>query len=237
MISAVISGATSGGTSAQHRLRRFGLLMFVGVVLLFVSAAIGPLPPAAAHEQLISTDPAAGTRVVGPVREVRLRFSGPIAPGFAALTLSVDGQPPRMLESRVDGAEVVGVAPVVDVAAAQQWTVGYRVVSADGHPISDVFGFTIQPATGSAAPSDRASSTAGSPTVPAPTSSRSAVPGWILLGATGGLLGLGAAMVIPRLRKRPSARHRSGRDAETDRDAETARDQRDHSRQGPSDGH
>ena len=180
--------------------------------------------------------------MVGPVREVRLRFSGPIAPRFTALTLSVDGQPPRMLESRVDGAEVVGVVvgvvPQVDVAAAQQWTVGYRVVSADGHPISDVFGFTVQPATGSAAPSDRAPTPTESPTVPAPTAPGSAVPGWILPGATAGLLGLGAAMlVIRRLRNRPSARHRSGRDAGPDRHAETAHDQLDHSRQGPSDGH
>jgi hypothetical protein len=120
---------------------------------------------------------------------------------------------------RVDGRTV---SAAVTLGASGRYTVTWRVVSADGHPVSDTFTFTFHrapgtaPAAGSAsgpacgggaATAAGGSGTAGSSTAVSPVV-------WVLLGVGGALVLVLLAVVIAvavRLRPRPA---RAAADAE-----------------------
>lgn len=176
-------------------------MLLLAVVLL----SVGPPPTAAAHEQLLRADPAAGAAVTGPVAVIRLTFSDAISPGFAAATFAVDDQPARSVNVTVDGATLTVVPPDPAPTTRQRWTLAYRVVSSDGHPIVDQVSFTVTP-TGRAP--GTAASTAGSPpSRPAatPATPPAAGPGrrWLFAGGT--VLLIGIVVVVARLRRRPPA--------------------------------
>ena len=164
-------------------------MLLLAVLLL----AVGPPTTAAAHEQLLRADPAAGATVTGPVAVIRLTFSDAISPGFAAATFAVDDQPARSVNVTVDGATLTVVPPDPAPTTRQRWTLAYRVVSSDGHPIVDQVSFTVTP-TG------RAPGTAADTATPP-----AAGPGRRGLLAGGTVLLIGIVVVVARLRRRPPA--------------------------------
>ena len=118
--------------------------------------------PAWAHNALISTTPGDGKSVRTPPSSVVLTFNEPaIRSGTKVLVTGPDG-------SATDGdPQLVDTAVEQDLKAelpAGEYTVEWRVASADGHPISGTFSFTVR------AP------TVAESTTPAPTSSPSAGP-------------------------------------------------------------
>ena len=193
---------------ARSRLARCSLTLFwraaAGMLLLaVVLLSVGPPPTAAAHEQLLRADPAAGATVTGPVAVIRLTFSDAISPGFAAATFAVDDQPARSVNVTVDGATLTVVPPDPAPTTRQRWTLAYRVVSGDGHPIVDQLSFTVTP---SGRPTDAsAASTQSSPPAPAPATQPSAGPGRRWLAAVGGVLLVGVVAVAARVRRRTPA--------------------------------
>ena len=106
------------------------------VVLLLLAA------PAFGHAQLIASSPADGVTVTEPLDEVALEFNEPVEADFGQLQVrDPEG-------NRVDAAVPVGAGPVVrveleDLTVAGRYTVAWRVVSADGHPIEGTFGFEV----------------------------------------------------------------------------------------------
>lgn len=172
-------------------------MLLLAVVLL----SVGPPPTAAAHEQLLRADPAAGATVTGPVAVIRLTFSDAISPGFAAATFAVDDQQARSVNVTVDGATLTVVPPDPAPTTRQRWTLAYRVVSSDGHPIVDQLSFTVTP-TGR--PADTASSPPSRPAA-TPATPPATGPGrrWLLAGGT--VLLIGIVVVVARLRRRPPA--------------------------------
>lgn len=179
-----------------------------GAVLLGTLTAIavvaGAAPPAAAHTGLISSSPTDRATLTAAPREVRLVFGDRIAAQFSAVTLTVGDGRPQVLSARTDGPEVTAaIDPVAPADRRQDWTLDYRVVSGDGHPISGSVTFSVlasPPRPAAATPTEAGSGGQGSPTpspgrVPAstaapapPTNNRDAVPdprlsrGWLLLG-------------------------------------------------------
>jgi methionine-rich copper-binding protein CopC len=94
---------------------------------------------ATAHANLVGTDPADGSRLETAPSEVSLTFSENVGNGFVAVT-APSGE--RVKTSNVRSLDRVLSA---DLAAADErgtYTVAYRIVSADGHPISGEFTFT-----------------------------------------------------------------------------------------------
>ena len=174
------------------------------MIVLAVRRAEGerlPRPPA----ELLRADPAAGATVTGPVAVIRLTFSDAISPGFPAATFAVDDQPARSVNVTVDGATLTVVPPDPAPTTRQRWTLAYRVVSSDGHPIVDQLSFTVTPV---GRPANTAASTAGSPpSRPAATPATQPATGpgrrWLLAGAT--VLLIGIVVVVARLRRRPPA--------------------------------
>lgn len=151
-------------SEGKKRVIRIAVWVAVLSMLLAVFSSLATALAASAHAALTSMTPAAGSTVTVPPPAVVLRFSEPVSSSFAAVTVT-DGA----------GASVVAGRPTVNGSTVTQplrqlgsgtYSVTFRVVSADGHPVSDTAAFTVRP-TPSASPSSTAAS--GSSAGPAGT--------------------------------------------------------------------
>jgi len=151
-------------------------------------ALIGVATPAYAHDVLTGSTPADGASVaVGP-SEVTLTFNAPVQFGANRLTVTgPDGQQWQTTDNAtVDGDSVsTTVAPL---GPAGEYTVGYRIISADGHPVSGEVTFTLTKAGPGTAPTQTA--TGENPSTPAGPPVWPWVLGAVVLLALGLFLGL-----------------------------------------------
>ncbi|MFI6642928.1 copper resistance protein CopC [Streptomyces sp. NPDC050504] len=163
--------------------------------LLAVSA-----PQAAAHTDLNGSDPANGAVLDALPRTVTLTFSDPVTQKHARL--AVTGPDGAALG---DGAPAVAGREVTlrlkDAKARGRYTVGYRVVSADGHSVAGTSAFTVRPpaATASQQPSPTSSL---SPSAVASGERAVSSLKAIGIGFGLGLVGLVTAMVVTVRRHR-----------------------------------
>ncbi|MHA6619195.1 copper resistance CopC family protein [Pseudonocardia sp. DLS-67] len=145
------------------------LLRTLAVGVLAGLALLLGATPALAHARLESSDPTDGASLDAAPQRVTLTFNEAMTPGFN--TLTVVGPDQGHYETgdvAVDGSSVsIEVQPL---GPAGQYEVGYRVVSADGHPISGSVGFTLTTAgTGTPAAAAAPSASPAAPTgQPAP---------------------------------------------------------------------
>ncbi|MGD9957583.1 MAG: copper resistance protein CopC [Candidatus Nanopelagicales bacterium] len=136
--------------------------------------------PASAHDELLSTDPADGSSLASAPEAVTLTFGEDVVELGTAVVV-VDSAGVKLADGPlvVDGAVIT--RPITAPTVPGEVTVSYRVVSADGHPVTGRFSFTVAEAasptptesgsasgSASASPSEPASPTASGP---APTSS------------------------------------------------------------------
>lgn len=130
--------------------------------------ALAPAGPAAAHNQLVEAAPEPEARLTTTPEVVELVFAEPLDPEFTTVVVNDAAQTPVALgEPEVEGGRVtVSLPPRLTDG---EYTVAYRVVSADGHPVQGSYSFTVA-AGGAAAPPGPA---AAEPSV---TASPSAVP-------------------------------------------------------------
>jgi hypothetical protein len=151
----------------------------VAVALLALLAAGAAATGASAHAQLVETTPADGATVGAVPAPVVLTFSDPIDATFV-----------RVRATRPDGAVVATTVDVkgsiVEVTlpdgGSGAYTVVYRVVSKDGHPVSGRVGFTVAATTaqGSGTFAPATPSTSSPAATPQPTTS----PGPTAIGST-----------------------------------------------------
>lgn len=148
-------------------------LAAVPAALLALGVSVVAAPPAAAHNTLISSSPADGSTATTQPGTVELTFDQAVQNRFAQVAVFDAGE--RTYES--GDPEIVGatVTQAVDDLPGGEYTIAYRVVSADGHPVSGTVTFTMAaggtsspststdgPGTGSASasPTDSATATA-----------------------------------------------------------------------------
>jgi methionine-rich copper-binding protein CopC len=114
----------------------------VAVVLAVGAALLLGAAPAWAHSQLEGSSPADGTSVATPPSSVSLTFNEDVQPGFTVITLiGPDGKDYHRGDvTETDQTVTVGALPLGPVGVYQ---IGYRVVSADGHPVSGKTSFTL----------------------------------------------------------------------------------------------
>lgn len=186
---------------------------------------LGLAAPASAHDELVSSDPASGTAVDALPAQITLTFSG-------AVLADLDGNQVQVTDATgqalADGDPVVQdnvVSQPLAGAAEGAVAVVWRVVSADGHPVSGEFSFTVAgavtpPATATpAASGSPAASPAGtampmpSATPTAAVSESSPVP-WIVLGTALIAAVAGVVYLLVARGRRPSA---PPADGQTDR--------------------
>ncbi|MER7499874.1 copper resistance CopC family protein [Nonomuraea pusilla] len=181
--------------------------------------------PALAHDTLKSSTPAKGA-TVKTLDEVKLEFSAGVRMPFVIVRGAGDAQHQRG-EPQVDGSVVTQAVegPLPDGA----YTIAYRVVSSDGHPIEGEIPFTVKGApSASATPSASASepaspSASASASVPpaTPEASQSAAasppaapaaqnasgegtsfPVWLII-VVGALVGIGIGFLLSARKSKP----------------------------------
>ena len=133
---------------------RSGFAAAVAALALF-AALLVTASPAAAHDELTGSTPADGEVVQVAPGAVELTFSNvPAAIGSEVRVLDAEGT--DWAEGDVRILDNVAVQKLRSGAPAGSYTVQWRVVSSDAHPIEGTFGFSVA-GSGQAAPSASAS--------------------------------------------------------------------------------
>ena len=171
----------------------------VGVALVITFLLLGQGGVAGAHSELLSSDPAAGATVSTSPAWVALTFIQEIQPGFSVVTvIAPDGAQLQTGAPAEDGATVSTAVRSLPVAG--DYTIGYRVLSADSHPIEGTVSFTFAgpPTAPAAAPSASSGRPAPTPAaLPAtPGGPDSGMPVWPWLLAVAVLLTAGVAAAL-----------------------------------------
>lgn len=140
-------------TMFQLTRRRFRLGRTAGIRIAAVIALVGawalivPAGSASAHSSLISSRPAASSVQSQPPGSVELVFDQDVDTAYAQIAVTVGGASPIPLTPDIDGqtvrADLAATGAERQSAGAALWSIGYRVVSGDGHPISGVMSFTV----------------------------------------------------------------------------------------------
>jgi copper resistance protein C len=150
-----------------RRSRALLLALPLAAALLLVAA------PASAHDELVSTDPAAGSTVGALPAQLTLTFNEAVSAEQGATEMQVtDAAGTSLVAGPASVADNVVTQPL-EGAASGVITVLWKVVSDDGHPVSDQFSFTVTPA---ATPTPTPSPTATSTPTPTATPEQSATP-------------------------------------------------------------
>lgn len=103
--------------------------------------AVMTTAPASAHDSIVGSDPADGAELTASPAQITLTFSEEIQPvGGQVLLVDSAGTQVAAGAPSVDG---VTAALVVPALANDTYSVTWRVVSSDGHPIDGTFGFSV----------------------------------------------------------------------------------------------
>jgi len=142
--------------SGRRALRRAAVL---GLLVAALAVLLGALP-AAAHDYLVSSDPADGSTVTTAPTEVTLTFDAAVlSTGNGATVLAVTGPGGKHYETGCPVVKNDDLSAAVRLGPAGTYTATWRIVSSDGHPVSDSIRFRYAPSAGAAA-------SAGSPSGP-----------------------------------------------------------------------
>ena len=113
------------------------------LIWIVLAIALGTPAAAQAHAVLESTRPGAGSSLESTPATVSLRFDEPVEATFGALRLfDPEGSPVATGELVHERPEEVSVSLPADLPDGV-YTATYRVVSADSHPVTGGFTFTV----------------------------------------------------------------------------------------------
>jgi hypothetical protein len=132
-------------------------VLVLAVVLL---ACLGPAGPAFAHATLIGSNPAEGAVLQTAPSTVTLTFDDTLAEFEPTVVVTgPDGNRYQSGPASIDGAELSSA--VAPLTVAGPYTIAYRVVSHDGHPVQGEVRFELAPTavTPTPAPAGTPSST------------------------------------------------------------------------------
>ncbi|MCO5997802.1 copper resistance CopC family protein [Actinoallomurus rhizosphaericola] len=182
------------------RLSRAGRRSLTRLAAATAAVAAGCLltaPPASAHTTLVAAKPAKGAKVASPA-QIKLTYAGPVRfPGV--VLLDAKGGHHESGKAHAAGANVT--ERVAGVLPAGVYTVGWRVVAEDGHPVTGEYKFTVvgggasAPAPAGSAPavstadSDPSAAATPSSTPAAQKTAKTSSAGWWWVG-------LGAVLVV-----------------------------------------
>ncbi|MFI9551204.1 copper resistance protein CopC [Nonomuraea endophytica] len=171
---------------------------------------LGTAAPALAHDALRTSDPAKGSTVKS-LDQVKLEFTAKVRMPF--VIVRGDGVEFHQGKPELDGKVVTQA--LKGALQDGKYTIAYRVVSSDGHPIEGEIPFTVKgapkPET-SATPSQSASAAAPSPSEQVQTPEQTPAsaeqdqpagfPIWLII-VVGALAGIGIGFLLSMRRKKP----------------------------------
>jgi len=195
--------ATERPPSGRAGRRRAVAAVLLGVLL----ALAGPATAAQAHASLVATTPGASARLSTVPHQVGATFSEPVEAGIGSMKVyGPDGSRADAGTSRHGASDREIVAGVRNASAHGTYTVAWRVVSADSHPVQGAFTFSVGTPTRPSAP---VASDVGSPVVSALHASTrfAAYSGFALMigGAVFCLVCWPSGYVLPRRARRLTA--------------------------------
>ena len=193
---------------------RFGAATTVPALLAAVLAlflVLGTAGPARAHDELVRTNPESGAALEKAPTTLELTFSG---------SIQDIGSEVRVTDSH--GTDVTrGTLAVQNTKVSQPlreggdtdetYTVTWRVVSQDGHPIEGTFTYSVGEGAGTAASpapvasGDQSSGTTASQQEKQEKVSGTGVPSWVL-PVIGGVVALLLLLVVLAVATRPKQR-------------------------------
>ncbi|MGW4482005.1 copper resistance CopC family protein [Rhodococcus triatomae] len=119
-----------------------GRMRVLAVTVLTALAALLGVGVAGAHSAVIGVDPESGTSVSAGPEQVTVTFNEPLQTSFATLTVvGPDANLWSKGEPTVSGPTIS--VPVGELGPAGEYTIAYRVTSADGHPVTGTSTFTL----------------------------------------------------------------------------------------------
>lgn len=147
----------------MRSIRRQLLSAVLGLIVL-AAALLGLAGPASAHDAAESSSPAQGATVATPPEQVSVTFSNnPLGLGSQFSVKDATGA--EWAEGGVEIVDNVASQKLKAGAPAGAYTVSWRVVSSDSHPIEGTFGFTATAAAAGAAPAAGPTSAAAVPSM------------------------------------------------------------------------
>lgn len=120
--------------------------LLAAVLFACLALAFGSVP-AQAHDQLIGSNPKQGAKLDKQPEWIELEYSGEIQDIGTEIRVERDGEDYSAGEITVEGRTVKSALP--DDLKPGDYTIAWRVVSQDGHPISGKVEFTILDSAGS----------------------------------------------------------------------------------------
>lgn len=219
---------------------RRSLITAMATLLLGAGLTLAVATPAQAHDELVSSYPEASSTITGSPAEITLSFSGELIAGMQSAAVEViapDGQNIATDAPSEDGTSITQhLAPNPQ---AGLFTVRWKVVSSDGHPISGEYTYTVAPTD--AVPSSPAATPSTAPQTPAPTATATEAPAdngyggetsgggdtFAILAVVGGVVVLGGALVIVLMVGRERRRRDRADAARAARDTPAGKDSTD----------
>lgn len=167
-----------------------GLGFALGVAFL---AVLGLATPASAHNSLIASTPIDGASVEAGPGQIELKFDQPVQSGQGLNSIAVIGPNNDHWEG---GAPQVSsnvvTAPVRPLGPAGTYKIGWKILSADGHPVTGELTFTLTKAgTGTPTPPEQQASPGNTS-----TSDGDGMPAWVWIAGAGVLLAAGLVVAL-----------------------------------------
>ncbi|WP_309070051.1 copper resistance protein CopC [Arthrobacter sp.] len=152
-----VVAASPSALPGAHSVQRIAVLL-VSALMMALALVLGTANGATAHDELSSSNPEAGATLDAAPEMIELTFSNvPATIGSEVQVLDEAGE--DWAEGEVSITDTVATQALRDGAPAGTYTVNWRVVSSDSHPIEGTFEFTA--AGGGSADSPATSVTPG----------------------------------------------------------------------------
>jgi copper resistance protein C len=166
------------------------------LTLLF--AVTGGVSTAFAHTQLVNSVPAAGASLERTPGSIQLSFTEPIDAQVASVVVvGPKGESLAVGPPRQSGPGIM--QPITASREPGRIRVSYRVISLDGHPVSDSFTFTVLNGDPNAPVAPQAQTTPGAP------SGDTGLSAGLLVGGVAVLALLVGGAFVARRRARPGS--------------------------------
>ncbi len=167
------------------------------IAAIFV-AIIGSAGPASAHNVLVSSTPEADAVLTTAPTTITLMFNQEVENFDPEMAITIGTDKSVVFTPTVNGRDVVGyltTAPLIVPpigTTLTTWKIGYRIVSADGHPVTGLVTFFV----GAAEANAPAVAHVSQPGASGP-------PWWFWLTIAATLLLLSGAVIMMPKRRRP----------------------------------
>jgi len=205
-----------------YRQARTRASVLAAVLFAAFAAVLFLAPPAHAHDELVSSNPADGAVLEAAPSEIELVFSSELMDlGNQVIVEDAAGNNLAESEPVLTRETLVQAVPALD---AGDYQVNWRAVSGDGHPITGTFSFTVNAPAGAetTAPASAETTAPASAEASAPAAAETAEAGpeantteaasseswtdhlpWALAGAgVGAAAALAAWAIVAQARKR-----------------------------------